>query len=570
MLRRLGIRNYALIESLDLEFGRGFTVITGETGSGKSIMLGALSLLAGGRADSRVALGRKSRVEALFEDVDISMRDIFEAKGIEWMESRDEAGAPHNEITIRREISEGRSRVFINDTPVTLATLAEIGPRLIYIHSQHSNAGLADNAEQLRITDIFADNEEIYREYRESFRRFATLKRRIDGIRRGIARNRENEEFLRFQCEQLDRLKPRRGELAAIEKRYEMLSDADEIKEHLSRLSALLGNGEGSILDRIAESKGIIDRLDMGLFGEDARDSDIPGRLQFIQAELEDIADTVEDINSTVDTDPAALEKLSQRMTAYYEAVKRFKVGDADELVDVHERLRGQLAEIAYGGDDLHGLEEEARKEADTLKRLADRLTESREKGAAILTQRISDTAGMLGLPNLRFEIRLERGKLGATGRDHVEFMSCFNRQGDLRPVGDTASGGEISRLMLSIKAVMAERMSMPTIIFDEVDTGVSGEIAERMGRMMHDMGGHMQVMAITHLPQVAAQGAGHFKVYKRDVDDRTVTYVEELHGEERVREIAAMISGSEVTDAALQNARMLIGMAANNIGKDE
>ncbi len=340
-----------------------------------------------------------------------------------------------------------------------------------------------------------------------------------------------------------------------------MLSDADDIRERLNTLSAILNDPESGALTGISEAKSIIDRIDMKLFGSETG-MGIPERLHGIQAELEDIADTIDDLNSTVDTDPATLQALSARMSAYYDAVKHFRVSNADELESLHKSLRRQIAEISYGGEDLRELESEAREQAKSLRYHADILSEARAASARTLADSILDTAGRLGLPNLKFEIQLSRGKMSQSGQDHVEFVCSFNRQGDLRPVGDTASGGEISRLMLSIKAVMARRMSMPTIVFDEVDTGVSGEIAELMGRMMRSMGGQMQVMSITHLPQVAAQGVSHFKVYKQDENDRTVTYVSELTGIDRIREIASMISGSEVTDAAMQNARALIERA--------
>lgn len=566
MLKRLGIRNYALIEGVDLELGPGLTVITGETGSGKSIMLGALSLLMGNRADSRVAGGGKSRVEAVFEDVDPSMRQLFDEKGIDWIETVVD-GDRHNEITIRREIaSEGRSKVYINDTSVTLSTLQAIGTRLVYIHSQHANATLSDPVEQLKTIDVFADSGDLLEQYREEFRHFVDVKRRIDAIKARIAKSRENEEFLRFQCGQLDTLRPRRGELAEIEKRYEVLSDADRIKEQLTVLSQLLGQPDRGLVAEITEARAMVERLDFTLFGKNAEEADLPARMEVLQTELKDIAETIEDINAAVDTDPSALGKLSDRMQAYYSAVKHFRVGNADELVDLHERLKRELSEIDYGGEELPNYEVEARAAAGRLKRMAGQLTEMRRGGARIFSERILATARTLGLPNLRFEVSLTPVKMGSTGQDRVEFMCAFNRNAGLRPVGETASGGEMSRLMLSIKGVMADRMNMPTIVFDEVDTGVSGEIAERMGQMMRAMGDSIQVMAITHLPQVASQGLDHFKVYKRDEGDRTVTHVERLRGEARVREIASMISGSTVTDAALQNARALMRDAGNPV----
>ena len=561
MLRRLGIRNYALIEGVDVEFGPGMTVITGETGSGKSIMLGALSLLTGGRADSRVVAGGKSRIEATFEDVDPEMRRLFEERGIEWVayDDADETGT-RNEVTIRREIAaEGRSKIYINDTPVTLATLAAIGPKLVYIHSQHANAGLSDEAEQLHVVDVFSGTIPQLEDYRRDFRRFAALRRDIDRVKERNAKNRENEEFLRFQCGQLDALKPKKGELTEIEKRYEVLSDADEIKQRLASLAALFGSGDRGMLGDVAEARGIVDKIDFSLFGRDVEDQDIPARMEVMETEIRDIADAIDDMYSGLDTNPAALERLSSRMQAYYAAVKHFKVKEADELADLHIKLKQELGELTGDGGELPELERQAREMARVLKEKAGMLTRMRQGGARLLGDEIYAAARTLGLPNLKFEVRVSPAKLTSTGGDRVEFLCAFNRNATLQPVGDTASGGEMSRLMLSLKAVVARRMNMPTIVFDEVDTGVSGEIAEQMGLMMRRMGDDIQVMAITHLPQVAAQGVEHFKVYKRDEGERTVTHVEKLDHEARVSEIAAMISGSEVTEAARENARALL-----------
>lgn len=561
MLRRLGIRNYALIEGVDVEFGPGMTVITGETGSGKSIMLGALSLLTGGRADSRVVAGGKSRIEATFEDVDPEMRQLFEERGIEWVayDDADETGT-RNEVTIRREIAaEGRSKIYINDTPVTLATLAAIGPKLVYIHSQHANAGLSDEAEQLHVVDVFSGALAQLEDYRRDFRRFAALRRDIDRVKERNAKNRENEEFLRFQCGQLDALKPKKGELTEIEKRYEVLSDADEIKHRLASLAALFGSGDRGMLGDVAEARGIVDKIDFSLFGRDVEDQDIPARMEVMETEIRDIADAIDDMYSGLDTNPAALERLSSRMQAYYAAVKHFKVKDADELADLHIKLKRELGELTGDGGELPELERQAREMARVLKEKAAELTRMRQEGARLLGDEILAAARTLGLPNLKFEVHVSPAKLTSTGGDRVEFLCAFNRNATLQPVGDTASGGEMSRLMLSLKAVVARRMNMPTIVFDEVDTGVSGEIAEQMGLMMRRMGDDIQVMAITHLPQVAAQGVEHFKVYKRDEGDRTVTHVEKLDHEARISEIAGMISGSEVTEAARENARALL-----------
>ena len=558
MLRRLQISNYALIEEAELEFGDGFTVLTGETGSGKSIMLGALSLLLGNRADSRVAAGGKARVLAQFDDVDSELRPLLESKGIDWIQSDNGDGG---EITIRREVSaEGRSRTFVNDTTVTLATLSDIAGRLVDIHSQMANSKLSNPDEQLKIVDAYSGNSSELNLYRESFREFVGYKRKIKNIRQRMEKNRENEEFLRFQLEQLDRLKPRKGELAEIEKRYEILSDADEIRERLGRLLGLMGDADHGIQGDMSEALGMVGKLDFSLFGNVGADADIPARMEAIQTELRDITSTFEEMSGMISTDPATLARLSDRMQNYYETVKRFHVGDADELVGLQSDLRRELNEINGGGEELPELERRARACGAELKRRAEALSETRRQGAKALADKILQEARGLGLANLKFEIAVDNVKLNPDGQDHAVFMGSFNKNGELRPISEIASGGEMSRLMLSLKAVVAERINMPTVIFDEVDTGVSGEIADRMGRMMNRMGERMQVLAITHLPQVAARGNDHFKVYKLDEADRTVTHIGKLDDPQRVSEIAAMISGSHVSEAALSNARALLG----------
>ena len=563
MLKNLIIRNYALIEHLDLEFGPGLTIITGETGAGKSIMLGALSLVMGGRADTKVISdgGSKSVVEALFTDVDPELRSLFAEKGIDWIE--DAAGV--SELTVRRELTaSGRSKVFVNDTSVTLQTLSAIVPRLIDIHSQHANAKINDPAERLRIIDSMAGNAEIRQEYESLFNDYVELRRRINSRKAEIAKSAENIGFLRFQLEQLDRLDPKPGELKEIERRFEMLSDADEIKERLYALSSLLGDSDRGAQSMLAESVSLADRIDFSLLGESPESAvesvnPIVGRLRQLLVEVKDIYETVDDYNSAIDTDPAALAKLSARMDLYYELVKRFRVREADELVAMREDIRRQVADVAGDDGELPEMEREMRRIGHELKSKADQLTQTRVSCAAEFSRRLCETARPLGLANISFSADVRGRKLCVTGQDEVEFLCSFNKNGTPRPIGDIASGGEIARMMLSLKSILAGHINLPTIIFDEVDTGVSGEIADKMGEMMHDVSGNMQVIVITHLPQVAAKGDAHFKVYKTDADTRTVTHVRPLTVEDRIRELAAMISGSEVSEAALEAARTLL-----------
>lgn len=559
MLRSIRIKNYALIDSLELDFPEGLTIITGQTGAGKSIMLGALSLLMGGRAESRVISDKADRslVEAVFEDTGDEVAAILEERGVE--------PDPSGQLCIRREISaSGRSRIFVNDRSVTLQSLSAVSSRLVDIHSQHANAKITDPSVRLDIVDIMADNGALRREYVEQFSRYAAIHRRLKTMRENLRKAAENRDFLKFQLDQLDRLKPRRGELAEIERRYEVLSDADDIRDRLSRLASILGAPDRGVADMLSEARAIAEKTDFSLLQEDTSsgegENQVSRRLADVLVEVKDLFETVEDYRGDVAVDPAALAALSARMNLYYETVKRFRVATADELADLHEEIRMKLRDVESGGTDIPELEAEARKMAASLRDLAAELSESRRRGGEILSELIMDAARPLGLPNISFQVDVVPGKLTVSGRDTVEFLCSFNKNGAPLPLQTIASGGEISRIMLSLKSVMASRMKLPTIIFDEVDTGVSGEIADKMGQMMRDMARSMQVMVITHLPQVAAKGDCHFKVYKSDEADRTVTHVRQLGDDERVREIAGMMSGSEVTDAALLAARALMG----------
>ena len=551
MLGRLTISNYALIDSVELTFGDGLTIITGETGSGKSIMLGALSLLTGVRADvkSLSESGRKAVVEAEFRNVSPEVAAALRRLDIECVS---------DEVILRREIlPSGRSRAFVNDTPVTLPALSEIAGMLIDIHTQHSNILLSQPQMQLSLVDSFAGDAEILEDYRKTYSEFVTLRARVRKMKNKLDEERQNREFVAFQLEQLDKVNPKRGELAVVEREYDLLSDAEENGERLSGAYRLLDVGEGSAVAMVEEAMSLLDGIDIDepVEGEPT----VTERLHTVAVELRDIAETVGDWAERVHSDPSRLARLSSRMNLLYETIKRFRVADEEALVALHDELRERLGMIDGGDDSLDALEKRGRHLAQELKVKASRLSEARRKGAALLSDEILEAAMPLGLPNLRFDARLEEGKLGHDGQESVEFYCSFNRNRELQPLSKIASGGELARIMLALKSVMARAENLPTVIFDEIDTGVSGEIADRMGGMMKDMGGSMQVMAVTHLPQVAAKGRAHFKVFKTDSGDKTVTGVRCLSETERERELAAMMSGSDINRAALQNARALL-----------
>ncbi|MDE7381034.1 MAG: DNA repair protein RecN [Muribaculaceae bacterium] len=556
MLDRLTVDNYALIRHLEMTPGSGFIIVTGETGAGKSIMLDALSLLLGERADTGVIAdkSRKSVIEAVFTDVDDTLREKILNADPEW---------DGGELIVRREISpQGRSRAFVNDTPVKLSELSEITTPLFDIHSQHSNHLLLQPEHQIRVLDIMADNLGIRHDYQKSFTDYVTLRNRLRRLRERQEESRKNLEMYKFQLAQLEELNPKRGELEYVERRFDILSDAEEIKEQLSEASYLLSGDDHGALSKIIEAEGCLRNVDLTLFekrdGGDKEQADLRERISQLIIELKDIAESVGDMAAEVDGDPAELSKVTRRMNALYEANKLFRISEEDGLVKLREELQEKVG-MVESDENIEEIEKELRKLAGRLKEKGERLTESRIRGAEELSSLLLSTARPLGLPNMQFKVGIEKGKLGKDGGDIIEFLCSFNKNTPLAPFSKIASGGEISRVMLSLRRILAGKMRQPTVIFDEIDTGVSGEIADKMGRMMRDMGRDMQVLSITHLPQVAARGDRHFKVYKHDLEDCTVSEMRELTGEERVREIAGMLSGEEINDAALRNAGALM-----------
>ncbi len=559
MLESLIIKNYALIDDLNLKFTPGLTIVTGETGAGKSIMLDALSLLLGERAETKAISdkSRKSVIEATFSSPSPELAKLLTDNGIEWN------GA---ELIARREISaSGRSRAFVNDTPVTLPVLSSITSNLIDIHSQHSNMVLSQSSSHLSIIDSFAGDAELLGRYRREFSEYVALRSKIKRIKEQIAKNKENREFIVFQLEQLDKLKPRKGELRQVEQEFDMLSDSDQIREDLGYAYNCFESGDRSINALLAEATESILKVNLDIFG-DKVEEELAERLENLRIELKDITETVYDYLERVDSDPGRLAKVTARMNQIYDAIKRFKVMDEDGLVALHAELRGKLDSIDNGDGDLEEMEKQARTLAKDLKTLALELTGIRQEASVRLSELITETARPLGLQNLRFSVALTQGKLTADGQDTADFICSFNKNHEMQSMGKVASGGELARLMLSLKSIMAKCMNLPTVIFDEVDTGVSGEIADKMGDMMRRMGREMQVLAITHLPQVASKGDSHFKVYKTDNETRTVSHVRMLDKEERIRELAAMLSGKTINDAALLNARTLL----KNVGKEQ
>ena len=562
MLRQLLISNYALIDTLDFRPGSGLSIITGETGAGKSIMLGALSLLLGERADVRVITDKEKRstIEATFSDIDERTASKVRNLDAEW---------DGEEIILRREITPaGRSRAFVNDSPVTLAVLSDISRGMLDIHSQHSNAMLSESGMQLRLIDSVADNAEVLAHYREELRKFLDLRFRIRSIRMEAERSSAHREMIMYKLEQLDRLNPQPGEYRRLERQFDALSDAEDVRQRLGGAHEALAGaaGEGA-LSLIGEAADMLEKVDFSLWekesgGEGEQEGENPGiirRHRECYIEVKDIAETLESVMSDVKSDPAQLARISSRLQDYMAASRRFRTSGDDDLVELHRDLRRQLNAIDHGDSDIEELEREARGLARKLKEIASRLTSSRQEAAERLESEVEREARELGLPHLRFHVHMAGTKLGQNGGDAVEFQTAINKNQPLMAMNRVASGGEVARLMLAIKRVTSGRLQMPTVIFDEIDTGVSGEIADRMGSMMRAMGADMQILTITHLPQVAAKGERHFKVYKEDREDRTVSNVKLLDDTERRQELARMLSGRSLSEAALDNARSLL-----------
>lgn len=556
MLEKLTIDNYALIDKLSLDFHSGLSIVTGETGAGKSIMLGALSLLEGARFDNRGMVsgnGKKTIVEAEFGNISQAAKKILEEI---------DADAEDGSVILRREISTtGRARAFVNDTPVNLAKLGEVASRLLDIHSQNSNVTLATPESQLAMLDLYCNNVTALEAYRVNLKKYMSLRKQIMQIKDEARKNRENREFIKFQLEQLDKLNPRRGELREVEKKFDILSDADSIRENLRNAQINLSEGETSVVDRLSDSVNSLLNVDVNLLPGLA-ESDVIERLQTAIIDIKDISETLVESLEKVEANPARLAKITQRMNELYDANKRFKISREDGLVDLRETLRRQLAAIDGEDGVTSDLEKEAREIAKILKQQAADISERRKQGAEKFEKKLMEKSRLLGLKNLKFKIDIAPCKLNNDGADYVEFICNFNKSGDLQPLSKVASGGEMSRMMLCIKAIMAGKMKLPTVVFDEVDTGVSGDIADKMGAMMQEMSEKIQVISITHLPQVAARGEQHYLVYKSDEGARTISNVRQLDEDERVSEIARMLSGAVIDDAAIANARSLMASA--------
>lgn len=550
MLESLHISNYALIDRIDILFHEGFNVITGETGAGKSIILGALSLILGGRADSRVVTdpSSKSIIEAVFTvDGYDALKDYCLQTDIEWDDER---------CILRREVAPaGRSRAFVNDSPVPLSKLQAVAMRLIDIHSQHQNQLLATPEFQLMVIDTLAGNEHRLKEYSSRYNSLRDAVRRLKAMRQRVEKSKEDEEFTRYQLEQLEELALSQGEQEELENEREVLTNLTAIKNALDRAIASLTGDDTNAVDLIDTAIDACDELDGVLSEED----DVPSRLESAKIEISDIASSLENVNERLAADPGRLEAVEERLNSIYSLCHKHHLNNVDELLILRDNLRAKLRELDNSDDMVAELEKEARRAKALAKETAVEISNSRKEEAQKFSAHLRDTAMPLGMKNLQVDVVVAPADMGPTGIDSVQFMVAFNKNQNLMPVGATASGGEISRLMLSIKTIIASRMSLPSILFDEIDTGVSGDVANRMALMMREISKSIQVTTITHLPQVAAKGDTQYRVYKEDDDHATHTRINQLTPEQRVNAIAEMLGGATVDDAARQAAISLL-----------
>lgn len=553
MIKTLHISNYALIDRIDITFFPGLNIITGETGAGKSIILGALGLLLGGRADTKVVRDPnvKSVIEATFSAGGYtSLQQFCEENDIDWDDDT---------VILRREISTtGRSRAFINDSPVNLTQLQTAGLFLIDIHSQHQNLLLASPPYQLQVIDSVAGNAALNEEFHSLYNSYRQALRQYKQERIALDKARTNEEFLRYQYDMLVNASLQPGELEELENERKLLANMAQVKASLQLIGEALTDGETNADDLVreaaAEASQVASYVDDG--------ENLAERLEALRVELRDIAATFADADGALSDDPARLDEVEERLNLLYDLLRRQQAETIEQLIDIRDRLASEIKAIDLGDEGLQKSETAAKKAKRAAMEKAEELSASRKAAAQLFATDLKERATPLGMKNLQVEISIKPVQLSATGIDAIEFLFAFNKNQPLMPVGSTASGGEISRLMLSIKSLVAHKMQLPSIVFDEVDTGVSGDVAHRMGALMKNISENIQVIAITHLPQVAAKGNAHFRVFKTDTDSSTITRIELLSPENRIAEIAQMLSGSTIDQAALANARALIDNA--------
>ena len=552
MLRSLYIQNYALIEKLDISFGAGFSVITGETGAGKSIILGAIGLLLGQRAEVKAIRQGASKcvIEARFDISAYGMEPFFEENELEYEE----------ECILRREVyASGKSRAFINDTPASLVQMKELGEQLIDVHSQHQNLLLNKEGFQLNVLDILSHNDEQLSVYQSLYREWKQTQQDLADLIARAEQNKADEDYIRFQLEQLEEANLSAGEQEELEQETDTLSHAEEIKAGLFRVGQLLTSDEGGLLAGLKESLNTM----LGLQKVYSPATELAERLESTYIELKDVSQEVSSQEEDVEFNPERLEEVNDRLNLIYTLQQKHRVTTVEELLALTEEYAAKLAAITSYDERIGELTTLCDTLYNKVKKQAVVLTKARTGAAREVEKQMASRLVPLGMPNVRFQVEMGmRKEPGVHGEDTVNFLFSANKNGALQSISSVASGGEIARVMLSIKAMIAGAVKLPTIVFDEIDTGVSGEIADRMADIMQEMGEQdRQVISITHLPQIAARGCAHYKVYKQDNETETNSHIRSLADEERVEEIAHMLSGATLTEAALNNAKALLGI---------
>ena len=552
MLKHLYIKNFTLIDELDISLYEGFSVITGETGAGKSIILGAIALLLGQRADSKnIKQGAdKCVIEAHFDLSRYDMKPFFDENDIEF---------DAEDCIIRRELTAaGKSRAFINDTPVALSMLKELGDQLMDVHSQHQNLLLNKQDFQLEVVDIIANDATQLAQYQRTYAEYQSAEKELAEMMFAIERNRENCDFLKFQYEELDNAKLQEGEQEELEQRSETMEHSEDIKSALYTTDNALSAEQVGVIESLRSSLSAL----RGIENVYPEVSELIERIDCSYIDLKDVSHEISSLLDSVDFDPSELDQVNSRLDRIYELEKKYHVDTVEELIAKRDELHVQLEAIENGDESLdelkarrHKLEAQARNEAEVLTKL-------RTKAAKTIEAEMQKRLVPLGMPHVRFSISLTPTELAANGADKVSFLFSANTSTPLQPVSQVASGGEIARVMLSLKAMISGAVKLPTIVFDEIDTGVSGKTAEMMAQIMKEMGGNgRQVISITHLPQIAALGSVHYKVEKNETANGTTSRMRLLTADERVKEIAQMLSGSDITEAAIQNAKALLNI---------
>lgn len=550
MLKQLYIKNFTLIDELDISFNPGFSVITGETGAGKSIILGAIGLLLGNRADTRQVKAGTERciVEAHFDLHKYNLQTFFQEHDLDYDEQ---------DCIVRREVSaSGKSRAFINDSPVSLQQMKDLGERLVDIHSQHQNLLLRKEDFQLNVIDLMAGNERERNDYTTAYQSYTQARSQLQALKQQMQASHDNEDYLRFQQSELNDAQLTAGEQEELEEQSQLMSHVEEIKSALFESDNLLNadstgivNGLRTIINQLHSIENVFPAAE-----------ELASRTDECFIELKDISEEISNRLERVDFNPAELERINDRLDHLYSLQQKYHVSSVEELIDIKQDIDEQLSQIDNSDEQLKELQDQLIALESACQDKAKRLSATRQKAARKVEQAMKSRLVPLGIPNVRFEVSLSEKPLSADGTDRVAFLFSANKSTALLPVSEVASGGEIARVMLSLKAMISGSVKLPTIIFDEIDTGVSGRVAEQMAAIMKEMGdADRQVISITHLPQIAAMGATHYRVSKEERKQGTTSSMVMLSQEERISEIAQMLSGSNISEAAISNAKALL-----------